>query len=184
MSSQQSQAIKVNKSIFLTRLQHERDRFELLLNRVGFSRQMTMRGIFGKSSIKDMLADVLDREQFLADRLGEVLHGNVHAPCMSHSALENFQDVNGYPDYESPLFKREAGLHFSASKYRNVSLDDIVEQELATYGNIVAALEKLTHDQCLEHDLYHRAAEQTYKSYRRVSAEIGHWLKSAAPESY
>ena len=172
----------MNKIIFLPRLQRERDKFEHLLNQTGFLRQMTMAGVFVNLSIKDLLADILSREQFIADRLSEVLHGENYAPCTSHTAFENFQKENGYPDYESPLCQKEKINHPVIQKYKNISLDDIVEQELAAYSSIVAALESLTQDQCLDHDLFHRVAEHTYKPYRRTSMEIQRWLKSMETE--
>lgn len=143
---------------------------------------MTMTGVFVNLSIKDLLADILSREQFIADRLSEVLHGENYAPCTSYTVFENFQKENGYPDYESPLCRREKLNHLVVQKYKNISLDDIVEQELAAYASIVAALEKLTHEQCLDHDLFHRVAEHTYRPYRRTSMEIQRWLKSIETE--
>lgn len=144
-----------------------------------------MLGVSGGLSIKDMLADILAREQFIADRLSDVLHNETQSdsPCTSHTALDNFQDNNGYPDYESPLIEKEKLNHLVISKHKNIGLDDIVEQELAAYANILAVFERLTHDQCLDHDLFHRIAEHTYKPYRRTSAEINRWLKSIAAES-
>lgn len=173
----------MNKILFLERLQKERDAFEILLNRVGFTRQMTMKGVSGRMSVKDLLADILTREQFIADRLNEILHGESYAPCASYPALEDFYKLYGYPDYESPLVEKEKLNHLVIYRHKNIGLDEIVSQELATYSNIIAALEKLTHAQCLDHDLYHRMAEHTYKSYRRMSAEIHRWLKSIAAES-
>lgn len=173
----------MNKILFLPRLQRERDKFELLLNQVGFTRQMTMKGVSGSLSIKDLLADILTREQFIADRLNEILHGEAYSPCVSHTALENFQKDFGYPDYESPLLEQENRNHIVTHKHKNIGLDDIVEQELAAYQNIISALEKLTQNQCLDHDLFHRIAEHTYKPYRRASLEINRWLKSIATES-
>jgi hypothetical protein len=173
----------MNKITFLPRLQRERDKFELLLNQVGFTRRMTMKGVSGSLSIKDLLADILTREQFMADRLSEILHGETYSPCTSHSALDNFQDKFGYPDYESPLLEKDTRNHFVTYKYKNIGVDDIVEQELAAYENIISALGKLTHNQCLDHDLFHRVAEHTYKPYRRTSLEINRWLKSIATES-
>ena len=173
----------MNKISLISRLMQERDKFELLLNRVGFTRQMTMVGVWGSLSIKDLLADILTREQFIADRLSEILHGEVYSPCTSHTALESFQSVNGYPDYESPLIEKEKLNHLVIYKHKNIGLDDIVEQELAAYTNIISALEKLTHNQFLDHDLFHRIAEHTYKPYRRASLEINRWLKSIASES-
>ena len=172
----------MNKTTFLPRLQRERDKFENLLNQVGFTRQMTMAGVFGKLSIKDLLADILTREQFIADRLNEILHGESYWTSTSYTALENFQKENGYPDYESPLCEKEKINHLVIQKYKNIGLDDIVEQELAAYANIQSAMIKLTHNQCLDHDLFHRVAEHTYKHYRRASAEINRWLKSLETE--
>ena len=172
----------MNKITFLPRLQRERDKFEKLLNQVGFTRQMTMSGVFVNMSIKDLLADVLTREQFIADRLNEILHDESYWTSTSHTALENFQKDNGYPDYESPLCEKEKINHLVIQKYKNIGLDDIVEQELAAYASILSAMIKLTHNQCLDHDLYHRVAEHTYKPYRRTSVEIYRWLKSLETE--
>ena len=173
----------MNKLLFLERIQSERDKFELLLNQVGFTRRMTINGMTGSLSIKDLLADVLGREQFIADRLNEIMHSVQYAPCVSHTALENFQNEHGYPDYESPLFEKEKPDHLVVHKHKNIGLDEIVSQELAAYMNILAAFENLTHDQCLDHDIFHRIAEHTYRPYRRVSLEIRRWLKSIATES-
>jgi hypothetical protein len=173
----------MNKITFLPRLQRERDKFEMLLNQVGFTRRMTMKGVSGSLSIKDLLADILTREEFIADRLSELLHGEVYSPCTSHSALDHFQEKFGYPDYESPLLEKDNRNHVVTHKHKNIGVDDIVEQELAAYDNIISALEKLTQEQCLDNDLFHRIAEHTYKPYRRASLEINRWLRSIATES-
>lgn len=173
----------MEKTIFLERLQRERDKFEILLNRVGFSRQLTMKGVSGGLSVKDILADILTREQFIADRLNEISHGELYAPSTSYTALENFQKKYGYPDYESPLIEKEKTNHLVTHKHKNIGLDDIVEQELAAYENIISAFENLSHNQCLDHDLFHRIAEHTYKPYRRANLEINRWLKQITSES-
>jgi hypothetical protein len=173
----------MNKITFLPRLQRERDKFEMLLNQVGFTRRMTMKGVSGSLSIKDLLADILTREEFIADRLSELLHGEIYSPCTSHNALDNFQEKFGYPDYESPLLEKDNRNHIVTYKHKNIGVDDIVEQELAAYDNIISALEKLTKEQCLDNDLFHRIAEHTYKPYRRASLEINRWLRSIATES-
>jgi hypothetical protein len=173
----------VNKILFIERLQRERDKFEHLLNRVGFTRQMTMKGVLGSHSVKDLLADILTREQFIADRMNEIQHGESYAPSMSHTALENFQKKHGYPDYESTLLDKEKQNHLVIHKHKNIGVDDIVEQELAAYENIVHMLEKFSLGQCLDNDLFHRIAEHTYKPWRRVSIEINRWLISIASES-
>ena len=172
----------MNKLLFLERLQKERDTFEILLNRVGFTRQMTMKGVVGSLSIKDLLADILTREQFIGDRLNEILHAETYAPCTSHSALYEFEKTYGYPDYESSFYPKEKIDHLVVYKHRNIGLDEIVSQELAAYSNIIGSLQKITHSQCLDHDLYHRVAEHTYRPYHRMSTEIRRWLKSIETE--
>ncbi|HNN13730.1 MAG TPA: hypothetical protein PKL78_09240 [Anaerolineales bacterium] len=173
----------MNKTILLERLQNERDQFEHLLNRVGFTRQLTMKGVSGNLTVKELLADVLMREQFIADRLSEVLLGETYAPSTSYTALENFQREFGYPDFESPLLEKE-GLHALAlDGYKNIEFDEIVSEELAVYASILEALQTLTHHQCLDHDLFHRVAEHTYRPYRKTGAAIQRWLKMIASKS-
>ena len=167
----------MNKYLFWERLAQERDSFELLLNRMGFSRQLTMKGVLGRLSIKDLLADVLAHEQFIADRLNEILHGETYAPSASFTAMENFKDQYGYPDYESPLMETDKPCQFVVEKHKNVALDELVSQELAAYTSILEAVNRLTHHQCLDHDIFHRVAEHTYKPYRHTGAAIKRWLK-------
>ncbi len=170
----------MDKTLLLERLQNERDQFENLLNRIGFARQLTMKGVSEHLSVKDLLADVLSREQFISDRLTEIVHGESYSPCTSYTALVNFQARYGYPDYESPLMEKETHSYLVVDKYKNIALDDIVEQELAAFANIVSAFQKLTYSQCLDHDLFQRIAEHTYKPCRRTRALIHHWLKRIA----
>ena len=63
----------MTKNQFIGRLLHERDKLELLLNRVGFTRRMTIKGVSGKWSIKEILAHILAYEQYVADRMNEIL---------------------------------------------------------------------------------------------------------------
>ena len=116
----------MEKIIFFQRLQHERDKFENLLNRVGFSRQLTMIGVFGTMSIKDLLADVLSREQFIADRMSEITNSESYAPSTSFTALENFQKLNGYPDYEYSLLEKDKPNHMVVYKFKNIGMAEIV----------------------------------------------------------
>jgi hypothetical protein len=167
----------------LARLQHERDMFEALLNQVGFTRRMTMNSLEGGLSVKDLLADILCREQFIADRLNEISHGEKYAPSASHSTQEEFRENYGFPDYESPLCEKIKTDHLVVHRHKNIALDEIVSQEIAAYESILSGLAKLTYSQCLDHDVYHRIAEHTYRPYRRTAAEIRRWLKSIAPES-
>lgn len=172
----------MNKTILLERLQNERDQFELLLNRIGFARQLTMRGVVGVLTVKDLLAEILSHEQFIADRLSEILHGETYAPSASFTALEKFEHEYGYPDYESTLIEKDKLNPTLLDTYKNIEFDEIVAQELAVYTSIVAEIDKLSPHQCLDHDLFHRVAEHTYKPYRRASMLIQHWLKRIASE--
>lgn len=173
----------MNKTILLSCLQNERDHFELLLNRVGFSRRLTLRGVSGALTVKDLLAEALSHEQFIADRLSEIHHGETYSPSASFSALDGFRSQFGCPDYESPLYEKGGHDLSVLDAYKNIEFDEIVSEELAVYGNIHELLKKLSHHQCLDHDLYHRVAEHTYRFYRRQSVLIERWLKQSASEN-
>lgn len=173
----------MNKTILFERLQHERDQFELLLNRLGFARRLTMKGVTAHLTVKDLFADVLAHEQFIADRLSEILHGEVYAPSASFTALENFQRQYGYPDYESPLLDKDTPNPFVTDLYANIEFDELVSQELAVYSSIEESFLKLTHHECLDHDLFHRIAEHTYRPYRQTATAVNRWLKKNASES-
>jgi len=173
----------MNKIILIERLQRERDQFEQLLNRVGFTRQLTMKGVSGGLTVKELLADVLMHEQFIADRLSEVLLSEAYAPAASYTALENFQREFGYPDFESPLPEKEGLYLLALDGYKNIEFDAIVSEELAVYASILDALQTLSHHQCLDHDLFHRIAEHTYRPYRKTGAAIQRWLKKITSKS-
>ena len=172
--------VKTQKEIFLARLLRERDRFELLLNRVGHIRRMTLTGVSGKWSIKDVLAHVLAYEQYIADRLHEILHGEEYAPCRTQNALDAFLDEFGYPDFGSPLLDDEGPREWITEKYRHVSLEDVVAQEIQAFVGIVAALEKMPEELLNRHNLFERIANNTYRHYREHGAEIRRWLRSSA----
>jgi len=173
----------MEKQIFLQRLEQERDAFEFLLNQFGAAHQLTMMGVVGRLTVKDLLCDILAREQFLADRLGEILQNESYAPCMTHSALERFEAQFGYPDYESPLWNKNALSESAMERAKNIALDEIVSQELAAYRGVWEALEKLTRAQYLDHDIFHRAAEYTYRPYRRLAAQMRVWRDSISSEN-
>ena len=169
---------KTNKEIFLARLMHERDKFELLLNRVGYTRRMTLKGVSGKWSIKDMLAHILAYEQYIADRLNEILHGEEYVPCRTQNALDAFLDEFGYPDFGSALLDDDGPNEWVVQKYKNVSLDDVVSQEIQAFSAIIASLEKLPDEMMQRHHLYDRVANNTFRHYREHGAEIKRWLRS------
>lgn len=154
----------------------ERDKLELLINRIGFTRRLTIPGVLGKWSIKDMLAHLLAYELYIADRLEEVLHNELYVPCKTQNALDAFLDQFGYPDFGSPLLEEAEPREWIVAKYKNVSLEDVVTQELNAFTSIVDSLEKLSEEAINEHNLYERVANNTYKRYREHIRDIKRWL--------
>ena len=170
--------IKTQKQIFLARIMHERDKFELLLNRVGYARRMTLKGVLGKWSVKDILAHIFAYEQYMADRLNEIVHGETYIPCKTQNALDAFLDEFGYPDFGSPLLDDDGPNEWVTEKYKNVSLEDVISQELQAFAAILSSLEKMNEEMMNRHNLYDRVANNTYRHYREHIADIKRWLRS------
>jgi hypothetical protein len=170
--------LKTHKAVYLARLMLERDKFELLLNRVGYARRMTLKGVAGKWSIKDVLAYIWAYEQYHADRMQEILYDQPYVPCRTQTALEAFLDEFGYPDFGSPLLDEETPREWVMEKYRNVSLDDLVAQEIQAFSSIVAALEAMPEHLIHRHNLYNRSIQHTYERYREHTHGIKRWLKT------
>ncbi len=156
----------------------ERDRFELLLNRAGYTRRMTLKGVAGKWSIKDVLAHILAYEQFIADRMHEIIHGEPYIPCKKQAALDAFLDHFGYPDFGSPLLDDESPNEWIIGKYKNVPLDDVIAQELQAFDSIMSSLEKMSEETLHRHNLYDRVFEHTARHYRGHASQIKHWLRT------
>lgn len=168
------------KKQFIDKLMRERDKFELTLNRVGYSRRMTLKGVTGKWSIKDILAHILAYELYIADRMNEILHEQEYVPCKTQSALDAFREEFGYPDFGSPLLDDDAPNAWVVEKYKNVSLEDVVAQEMQAFASIVTMLEKMPQKLIDGHNLFDRIANNTYKHYREHLRDIRHWLKTHA----
>lgn len=176
----------MTKKLFLSRLLRERDKFELLVNRVGFSRRLTLKGVVGKWSVKDILAHILAYELYIADRLEEIQQGELYIPCKTQTALDAFLDQFGYPDFGSPLLDDDGPNAWVVEKYRNVSLEDVIAQELNAFTAIVSSLEKLSEETIDQHNLYDRIANNTYKHYREHVRDIKRWLalNAANPKNF
>lgn len=168
---------------FIEKLMHERDKFELTLNRVGYTRRMTLKGVSGKWSIKDVLAHILAYELYIADRMNEILHREPYIPCKTQTALDAFLDHFGYPDFGSPLLDDNGPNAWVVERYKNVSLEDVVAQEIHAFNSIVDLLEKLPERAITQHNLFDRVADNTYKHYRDHLRDIRHWLKAQAVKS-
>ena len=170
----------MTKNQFIGRLLHERDKLELLLNRVGFTRRMTIKGVSGKWSIKEILAHILAYEQYIADRMQEILLDEPYTPCKTQTALDAFLDEFGYPDFGSPLLDDHVPNAWVVEKYKNVSLEDVVAQETNAFSSIISALENMPENLITQHNLFERVANNTYHHYREHIADIRRWLKSNA----
>lgn len=170
----------MEKTLFLERLQRERDKFELLLNRVGFTRTMTIKGVIGNWSIKDIIAHIWAYEQYISDRLNEIKHGEFYTPCKTHNALDAFIDEFGYPDFGSPLLDDDTPNAWVYEKYKNVSLEEIVTQEIQAFTSIVSLVDSISEHLLKQHNLFERVADNTYHHYHEHTKAIKAWLKNHA----
>jgi len=166
-----------SKKVFIERLLRERDKFELLLNRVGYTRRMALKGVAGKWSIKDILAHIWSYEQFIADRMHELIYEQSYTPCKTQTALDAFLDEYGYPDFGSPLLDEDSPNEWVIEKHTNVSLNDVVAQELQAFSSIISALEQMPDEMSIRHNIRNRVVKHTYDHYREHMREIRHWLK-------
>jgi hypothetical protein len=167
----------MSKTLFIHRLLLERDKFELLLNRVGYTRRMTLKGVAGKWSIKDILAHIWAYEQYLADRMQEIIHDKPYTPCKTEIALEAFLDEFGYPDFGSPILDDDSPNEWVIERYKSIPLDEVIAQEIETFSSIISALESMPEETISRHNLYNRVVKHTYEHYREHMREIRHWLK-------
>ena len=95
----------MNKALFISRLMRERDKLELIVNQIGFTRQLAMPGVLGKWSIKDLLAHLLSYEQYMADRLEELQSaGEV---CIAFTPRAN--EWNGFHNIQLVLHDFKSG---------------------------------------------------------------------------
>jgi len=166
-----------NRKVLIARLLRERDKFELLLNRVGYTRRMTLKGVAGKWSIKEILAHIWAYEQYLADRMHEILHHQPYTPCKTQTALDAFLDEFGYPDFGSPLLDDDTPNEWIIEKYKSVSLEDVVAQELQAFSSIASALEQMSDELIIRHNIHNRVVKHTYEHYLEHMREIKRWLK-------
>jgi hypothetical protein len=165
------------REMFVERVLRERDRFEQLLNRVGYLRRMTLKGVAGKWSVKEALAYLWAHEQYLADRLYEIRHHQGYTVCHTAAEQDAFLEEFGYPDFGSPLLEIEACRAWLAERYQQVSLDDLASQEMEAFCAIISALETLPEEAFLQHNLYTRVIQHTCEQYREYAHAIRRWLK-------
>jgi len=162
----------MRKRLFLQRLLSKRDEWEALVNRAGFARLSATPGVCGPWSIKEVLAQITVHEQYLADRLDEILHGETYLPARSLTQLEHFQTEFGYPDLGSSLLSSAYARRWAMEKYRNAPMDEVIEQEVDAFCDIINTLERLDVDQMLRHNLYVQVLRHTRELYAEHAQAI------------
>jgi hypothetical protein len=168
----------MKKRQFLHHLLAERDKFERLLNQLGFSRLITVSGVAGLWSVKDIIAHIMSHEQYTADRMAEIIHGEPYRPARTQAELEAFLEKFGYPDFGSNLLGDEASSAWVVEKYKNIALEEIVAHEIQAFGAIISGLELLSDAQLDKHHLFESITLNTYEHYREHSRDIERWLAS------
>jgi hypothetical protein len=161
----------MRKSQFLTRLQNERQEWELLINYVASSR-MGIGCVAGTWAVRDILAHIVAQEQYLADRLAEIARGESFSVCQTQDELDTFLEEFGYPDFESPILKQDTANDWVVNKYKSASNEDLVGQEIHAFDAIIESLRALSEEQLNEHDLFKRIAHYTYEHYNEHAADI------------
>lgn len=161
----------MRKTHFLTRLQNERQNWELLINYVASSR-MGIGCVTGTWAVRDILAHIVAQEQYLADRLAEIARGDSPSFCRTQDELDTFLEEFGYPDFESPLLKQEIANDWVVNKYKSVANPDLVELELNAFDALWEHTKSLTDKQLSENNLYERIAHYTYEHYNEHATDI------------
>jgi hypothetical protein len=161
----------MRKSQLLARLQNEREDWEHILNYVG-SVRLGIGGVSGHWSARDVVAHIMAREQYLADRLHEIQQGESLPACQTQDELDTFLEEFGYPDFESPLLPENQANEWVVVKYRNVPFKDLVILEIHAYESIYESLLSLSEEQLNENGFIQRIGRFTYKHYRHHAADI------------
>jgi hypothetical protein len=159
------------KSHLLTRLQNERQNWELLINYVASSR-MGIGCVTGTWAVRDILAHIVAQEQYLADRLTEVANGESLYCCRTQDELDTFQEEYGYPDFGSPILKQDIANDWIVNKYKSIANPDLVALELHAFDAIWDNLQGLTGKQLSDNNLYEIIAHYTYEHYNEHAADI------------
>ena len=162
----------MKKRRYIHHLLAERDKFERLLNELGFSRLITTAGVTGQWSVKDIIAHIMSYEQYTADRMTEIIHGEMYSPASTHPELEAFLEKFGYPDFGSAILGGDNANNWIVEKYKNISLEDVVAHEIQAFNAIISE-ELLDH-----HHLFEQVTNNTYIHYREHSRDIERWLAS------
>jgi hypothetical protein len=167
----------MRKQRFLTRLQDERQDWELLINYVASSR-MGISCVAGTWAVRDIIAHIVAQEQYLADRLAEIAHGEPFSVCQTQDELDTFLEEFGYPDFESPLLQQDIANDWVVNKYKSVSNEDLVALEVHAFDAIWESLQVLTDYQLSDNNLYELVAHYTVKHYNEHAVDIRKHFRS------
>ncbi len=166
----------MKKRRYIFHLLNERDKFEQLLNQLSFARLTTTAGVAGSWSVKDIVAHIMSYEQFTADRMAEIIHGESYSPANSPAALDAFLEKFGYPDFGSPLLSGDSPKEWIVEKYKNISLEEVVAHEIQAFNAIVTSFETISENVLDQHHLFEQITNNTYIHYREHSRDIERWL--------
>ena len=160
----------------LDRLRDTRTNFELLINRIQPAR-MTISGVIGRWTVKDILVHILLFEQFLGDTLSDILIAN-HAEKFSlNNELKAMLIVSSLPEMipSIPIMHRIA--EGKIQKYQSVPLEDIIGLENQAYLILYSFFfNKRT--QFLENThVFRRSIVATRKILEAHSTSITCWLE-------
>lgn len=167
----------MNKTKLLETLQTERTHWESLLAGVDEAR-LTLSGVVGEWSIKDVIAHIMSYEQYIFDRLRETLRGEMYAPSETTAALTAYLDKHGYPDFGSALLDDDGPNAWVVQRYKNESLAAVITKERQVFADLLQAIEALPEEALVEHQYAERIESNTTEHYQHHANDIRHWLAS------
>jgi hypothetical protein len=165
-----------NKAELIARLMRGRDEWELLINHVG-ARRVGISRISGHWSVKNIIAHITVREQYLADRLAEIARGEQFYPCDTLALLDTFMAEFGYPDFESPMISEESANEWVYQKYKNVEMRELVADELHAFEAILAEVRAMPPEKLNQQGLIKKIQATTLDHYRHHAADIKRHFK-------
>ncbi|MCJ7434789.1 MAG: hypothetical protein MUO77_14995 [Anaerolineales bacterium] len=160
-----------NKAELIARLMHGRDEWELLINHVG-AKRVGIGRISGHWSVKNIVAHISVREQYLADRLAEIARGEQFYPCDTLALLDTFMAEFGYPDFESPMISEEAANEWVYQKYKNVEMRELIADELHAFDAILAEGRAMPPEKLDQQGLINKIQATTLDHYHHHAADI------------
>jgi hypothetical protein len=164
------------KTRLIVRLLSARDEWELLINHVGLKRS-SIGGVSGAWSVKNIIAHVMAHEHYLADRLAEIARGEAFIPCQTQETLNEFIEVYGYPDFESPLMSADAANEWVYQKYKNIEIKELIADELQAFDAILSQIRSLSEDQLNQPGVVRKIKSATLDHYRHHGADIRNRFK-------